>query len=112
MGTKIFEIDEEMSEIIDAKVGNPQNSTSIKSANLSQPWNLAFFQDYIFKKYVHFQSQRVPKWKIAHIWQSKEHKNNKKTPKNVSQKGLQSLTDVLQHPVYEDFNRPLAELDI
>ena len=99
MGTKIFEIDEEMSEIIDAKVGNPQNSTSIKSANLSQPWNLAFFQDYIFKKYVNFQSQRVPKWKIAHIWQSKEHKNNKITPKNVSQKGLQSLTDVLQHPV-------------
>ena len=37
MGTKIFEIDEEMSEIIDAKVGNPQNLTSIKSANLSQP---------------------------------------------------------------------------
>ena len=31
--------------------------------------------------------------------QSKEHKNNKITPKNVSQKGLQSLTDVLQHPV-------------
>ena len=26
MGTKIFEIDEEMSEIIDAKVGNSQNS--------------------------------------------------------------------------------------
>ena len=53
------------------------------------------------KKYVHFQSQRVPKWKSAHIWQSKEHKNNKKTPKNVSQKGLQRLTDVLQHPVFE-----------
>ena len=99
MGTKIFEIDEEMSEIIDAKVGNPQNSTSIKSANLSQPWNLAFFQDYIFKKYINFQSQRVPKWKIVHIWQSKEHKNNKITPENVSQKGFQSLTDVLQHPV-------------
>ena len=63
MGTEIFEIDEKMSGIIDAKVGNPQNSTSIKSANLSQPWNLAFFQDYIFKKYVNFQSQRVPKWK-------------------------------------------------
>ena len=99
MGTKIFGIDEEMAEIIAAKVGNPQNSTSKKWANWSQPWNLAFFQDYIFKKYVHFQSQRVPKWKIAHIWQSKEHKNNKITPKNVSQKGLQSLTDVLQHPV-------------
>ena len=99
MGTNFFEIDEKMSEIIDAKVGNSQNSTSLKSANLSQPWNLAFFQDYIFKKYVNFQSQRVSKWKIAHIWQSKEHKNNKITPKNVSQKGLQSLTDVLQHPV-------------
>ena len=51
MGTKIFEIDEEMPEIIDAKVSNPQNSTTIKSANLSQPWNLTFFQDYIFKKF-------------------------------------------------------------
>ena len=100
MGTKIFEIDEKMSEIIDAKVGNPQNSTSKIWANFSQPWNLAFFQDYIFKKYVHFQSQRVPKWKIAHIWQPKSQKNNKITPKNVSQKGLQSLPDVLQHPVY------------
>ena len=99
MGTKIFEIDEEMSEIIDAKVGNPQNSTSKKWANFSQPWNLAFFQDYIFKKYVHFQSQRVPKWKIAHIWQSKEHKNNKKTPYNVSVICCQSLPVVLQHPV-------------
>ena len=37
ISTKIFEIDEEMPEIIDAKVGNPQNSTTIKSANLSQP---------------------------------------------------------------------------
>ena len=50
MGTKIFEIDEEMPEIIDAKVGNPQNSARKKSANLSQPWNITFFQDYIFKK--------------------------------------------------------------
>ena len=101
-GHKIFEIDEEMSEKIDAKVGNPQNSTSIKSANLSQPWNLAFFQDYIFKKYVHFQSQRVPKGKIAHIWQSKEHKNTKKTPYNVSVICCQSLPVVLQHPVEEE----------
>ena len=100
MGTKIFEIDEEMSEIIDAKVGNPQNSTSKKWANFSQPWNLAFFRDYIFKKYDHFQSQRAPKWKIAHIWQSKGHKNNKKTPYNVSVRCCQSLPVVLQHPVY------------
>ena len=45
-------------------------------------------------------AQRVPKWKIAHIWQSREHKNNKKTPKNESHIGLQSWPDVLQHPVY------------
>ena len=88
IGTKIFEIDEEMPEIIDAKVGNPQNSARKKSANLSQPWNITFFQDYIFKKYVHFQSQRVPKWK-----------------NNGSQKGLQSLTDVLQHPVDHNDSR-------
>ena len=37
---------------------------------------------------------------IAHNWQSKEHKNNKKTPKNGSHTGLQSLPDILQHPVY------------
>ena len=30
MGTRILKIDEEMSEIIDAKVGNPQNSTRKK----------------------------------------------------------------------------------
>ena len=30
MGTRIFKIDEEMSEIIDVKVGNPQNSTRKK----------------------------------------------------------------------------------
>ena len=88
-----------MSEIIDAKVGNPQNSTSKKWANLSQPWYLAFFQDYIFNKKIHSHGQRLPKWKIAHNWQSKEHKNNKKTPKNGSHKGLQSLQDVLKHPV-------------
>ena len=46
MGTRIFKIDEDMSEIIDAKVGNRQISTSKKWANLSQPWNLAFLQDY------------------------------------------------------------------
>ena len=87
-----------MSEIIDAKVGNPQNSTSKKWANLSQPWILAFFPDYIFKN-IHSHGQRVPKWKIAHIWLSKEQKNKKKTPENESHKSLQSWPDVLQHPV-------------
>ena len=112
MGIKLLEIDEEVTEIIDAKVGNPQNSTSKKRANLSQPWNVEFCQDYIFKKYVNFQSQRVPKWKIAHNWQSIEHKNNQITPKNVSQKGLQSLPDVLQHPVHLSLCLPPNDTNI
>ena len=53
-----------MSEIIDAKVGNPQNSTSKKWSNLSQPWYLAFFQDYIKKKIIpkakDYQSEKSP----------------------------------------------------
>ena len=55
-----------MSEVIDAKVGHPQNSTSKKWANLSQPWYLAFFQDYIFnkKKFIpmakDYQSEKSP----------------------------------------------------
>ena len=40
-----------------------------------------------------YQSEKSP------IFDSQNNKNNKKTPKNVSQKGLQSLTDVLLHPV-------------
>ena len=37
MGTKTFGIDEELAEIIAAKVGNPQNSTGKKLANWNQP---------------------------------------------------------------------------
>ena len=49
---------------------------------------------FIFKA-KEYQSEKLPIFDR----QPKEHKNNKITPKNVSQKGLQSLTDVLQHPV-------------
>ena len=45
---------------------------------------------FIFKA-KEYQSEKSP------IFDSQ--KSTKKTPKNVSQKGLQSLTDVLQHPV-------------
>ena len=38
--------------------------------NLSQPWNLAFFQGQIFQLFFYPYAQRVPKWKIVHIWQS------------------------------------------
>ena len=42
-----------------------------------------------------YQSEKSPIFDIQ-----KSTKNNMITPQNVSQKGLQSLTDVLQHPVY------------
>ena len=95
MDKRIFKIDEEMSKIIDAKVGNPQNSTRKKWANLSQPWNLAFFHDYIFNKKYTFpwlKSTRVKKRPYLTVKRAK-------TPKNESHKSLQSWPDVLQHPV-------------
>ena len=56
-----------------------------------------------FQKNIHSHGQRVAKWKIAKIWQSKEQKNNKKSPKNELHKGLQSW-NVLQHPVVSTIN--------
>ena len=64
MGTRIFKIDEEMSEIIDAKVDNPQNSSSKKWANRSQPWNVVFFHDFQPKVFIpmakEYQSEKSP----------------------------------------------------
>ena len=63
MGTKIFKIDGEMSKIIEHKVGNPQISISKKWANLSQPWNLTFFEDEVFQLFFHLYAPGVPEWK-------------------------------------------------
>ena len=49
MGTRICKIVEEMSEVIEPKVGNPKNSVSRNWAILSHPWNLTFFEDEIFQ---------------------------------------------------------------
>ena len=51
MSIRIFKIDGEMPEIMEPKVGNPKNSNSRNWANLSQPWNLAFFEDEIFSTF-------------------------------------------------------------
>ena len=58
MGTRICKIVEEMSEIIEPKVGNPKNSFSRNWAILSHPWYLSYFQDDIFQ---HFFTYMV--WK-------------------------------------------------
>ena len=79
MDKRIFKIDEEMSKIIDAKVGNPQNSTRKKWANLSQPWNLAFFHDYIFNKKYTFpwpKSTRVKNRPYLTVKRAKKQEEN------------------------------------
>ena len=50
MGTRICKIVEEMSEIIEHKVGNPKNLVSRNWAIMSHPQNFPFFEDEIFKK--------------------------------------------------------------
>ena len=77
----------------------PEKLEIRKFANLSQPWNLAFFHSENFQLFFYPYAQVVPKQKIAYIWQPKEHKNNMKTSKNESHKSLQNWPDVLQHPV-------------
>ena len=59
----------------------------------------SLFSGWNFSIFFHPYAQRVPNWKIAHIWQSKEPKNTKKTRYNVSVICCQSLPVVLQHPV-------------
>ena len=49
MGTQICKIVEEMSEVIEPKVGNPKKSVSRNWAILSYPWNLIFLKDEIFQ---------------------------------------------------------------
>ena len=52
MGTRICKIVEEMSEIIELKVGNPENLFSRNWAILSHPWNRIFFEDDIFQLFL------------------------------------------------------------
>ena len=82
MSTKILKIDGEMPDEIELKVGNPQNSNSRNWANLSQPWNIAFFGDEIFQLFFQSYAPKVPEWKIAHIEWSKKAQNTRKSPKN------------------------------
>ena len=63
MGTKFIEIDEEMSVIIDAKGGNPQNSTGKKWANLSQHFSrIIFSKNMLIFQAKEYQSEKSPKF--------------------------------------------------
>ena len=61
MGTRICKIVEEMSEIIEHKVGNPKNLVSRNWAIMSHPRNFPFFEDEILKKFllIWFESAKM-----------------------------------------------------
>ena len=99
MSTRIFKIDGEMPEIIEPKVGNPQNSTNQNLANLSQPWNLTFLKDEIFKLFFQSYVPKVPEWKITHIEWSKKVQNIRKSPKNEVFRGTYLIPTFWEHPV-------------
>ena len=67
MSTKILKIDGEMPDEIELKVGNPQNSNSRNWANLSQSWNLNFFEDESFQLFSYLYGLKVQKWNCAYI---------------------------------------------
>ena len=100
MGTRICKIVQEMSEIIEPKVGNPKNSVSRNWAILSHPWNLTFFEDEIFQLFPYLYGSKVPKWNFAHILLWKKVKNIRKTPKNTWFTAPWLKTTLLNDPVY------------
>ena len=100
MSTRIFKIDGEMPEIIEPKVGNPQNSTNPNWANLSQPWNVTFLEIEIFQLFFQLYVPKVPEWKIAHIKWSKKAQNFRKSPKNKGFRRTCCIPPFWEHPVY------------
>merc|ERR1711884_241580 len=66
MGINVFEIDEEVSEIIDAKVGNPQNSTSKKICQFEPTlksslfFRVKFFNFFFIHMPKEYQSEKSP----------------------------------------------------
>ena len=98
--TRISKIDGEMSEIIEPKVGNPENSISRNWATLSHPWNLTFFENDIFKLSSYLYGLKVPKWNCAHILLWKKAKNIRKTPKNTCFTTPWLRTTLLNDPVH------------
>ena len=87
MGTGISKIYGEMSEIIEPKVGNPQNSVGQEMSHFEPPLKPAFFEDEIFQ---FFFSTICPK----NIWMKncpyliiKKAQNIRKNPKHKGFRG-------------------------
>ena len=98
MGTNFFGIDEEMAEIIAAGVGNPKIQQAKNEPIGVNPEIQRFFRIVFSKNMIIFKAKECQSEKSPILDSQKSTKTI--TPKNGSQKGLQSLTDVLQHPVF------------
>ena len=75
IGTRIFKIDQEMTEKIELKVGTPQKSEVENVPIWATPENLPFFKDENFPLFSYSYWSNVPKWKCAHILLCKKYKN-------------------------------------
>ena len=83
---------------------NPKKIEIRKYANLSQPWNLAFFENEIFQFFFQSYVPKVPEWKIAHIEWSNKVQNIRKSPKNEGFRGTYLNPPFWEHPVDAQFH--------
>ena len=98
MSTRIFKIDGEMPEIIEPKVGKPQNSTNQNLANLSKPWNLTFLEDEIFQVFFNQMTQKYQNEKSPIL-------NSQKMSK-ISEE-VQKIRDLEEPTVFRPFENTL-----
>merc|ERR1711884_932080 len=67
IGTRIFKIDQEMTEKIELKVGTPQK-VKLKTGQFEPPQKFfLFFKDEIYPLFSYSYWSKVPKRKCAHI---------------------------------------------
>ena len=103
MSTKILKIDGEMPDEIELKVGNPQNSNSRNWANLSQPWNLTFFEDESFQLFFfNFIPQKYQNEKSPILNDQKKPKTSGKVQKIRVLEGLSSFRP-FENTLYRQF---------
>ena len=95
MSTRIFKIDGEMPEIIEPKVGNPKNSTNPNWANLSQPWNLTFLKDEIFKLFFSIICHKSTRMKNRPYWMVKKNPKHQEKSKKWSIRPFENTRYVL-----------------
>ena len=92
----------EFPEIIEPKVGNPLNSSSIYWANWSQPWNLTFFRIRIFNSFsiIWPKSTRMKNHPYWMVKKSPKHmQNTRKSSKSVGFRGTYFIPPFWKHPV-------------